>query len=1821
MLEAGVVLEGMAPKALAKEFKAVAKAMKSKEDAVKLSALERVAGDVRYLTEGGCLAPLLEAVAPKKKSLEFSKTAIDGLLRFLETKPAEPPQSLPAVLALKALLESEGHLDALQVLSNLLVYKDEIKKVKEVKIKVKKGEPIPEPEPPAIEPDSALSVELRSSSLKAVYSFAAALDFLPAYLPDEVVLALKRAFAKIPDLASNLCAVVLGVRGNPGGFDSPSLVDRLSAGGEDVALVTQEGVHALASLALVARHGPPSQVLQVVMSSGVLDALPSLTSANESLSLHCTLLLDVLSLDAQGLQFVISPPTLGLLLVTAEAAAAAASSSRSRTAELATVVKTFTLIAEQADGSVFEVDDTVTRLVAAVTAAMMNPAVWTLCQAPDGYPYNVPLWELVNACCILLGSLGKVGTKVREASYAAGGVTALLSVLQQSVAICGTPVAPLAAAGPVPFPDLDTEKIRRVNNLRRVAEQAVLFLLTEQSDNASPLQRWVTCAQFSTDDALFGPEAAVPFPSGAVLALVGAEGDDDLNNRGARIIAALLQSSQDPAALMGRLDLGAAGASKLSAVVQARVGTALELLAVQPAGEVPIENGEAPAADIVTEPPLPLPASATVDVLVCQPVEALYHALCALEPLLLQSSEMVNVFASQERIAALAALLAAAGPTALSGAGAGGTQEAIARLSDPRLLSWVPTQLSAEGDAAKATLLELRPLILDILAVVAGADAKYRTFDGEVPPAADAPLPSSTSPSSEQALSVCNLCSNVVSATIMRSAQFVLSPQGIVLSTPAATFDLSVLVLDSALRLQHAMGSCGQAGTLVSLQALADAGFADSAEQQEDVVAAMRLLRAFLAQYPVATPATSEGEAEASVPGSLPPGFAYAAPTSFADTVDFFDASTIPTSAKLLQTPSLWPIVTLCAPLVGVVANPRHSSTTVAHAVEALDSLCRSPLLLDVAQPVVLDAVSAVVLSLGGGVALLGACGAFGTLAAAHAKESGQALAAFLLSRGANRESFWSEHAATETAEGERVPGADPSAGPGAALWTSLLQVVSNDLHGRSSNATVLTTATQSLLPSLAVQVLSNGADANLADAAGMSPLMYALVLGQEPVVAALVNSKKCRIDAVDAQGNPALIYAFLSLRPDDLQATFAGPCPHDAEEGSIISLLGAAPFAPLLVAAKVDLLVADVRGNSPLLLALGMASKDVLLGGYRISVASSSYSPQTPRTDTTATAALLLQAGASVNFCNRRCITPLHLAAARGHVEMIDLLLRSGAWPNALDLHGYLPLHYLAAACPEGAVESASRLLTGCSDHPLRRLAFDDQRTGKSDEDKILVDIGATFSDIFTAALDPLSIRTARHSALSVFLLPADNGMNVLHLALASAQLQDEIFAPFLVGDKDQRLALGVWLASYPPVDALPQLFRQVDASGFSVLHAAALLLQGLTPVRQLTPAEQRSKRVKYYASLELHLLDKVFSHGDAAALSGLSLRLAPGVPSLPTAGWSALHAAIAADNSDLVKALLARGADVVGAYAFVHFTAATNAGVAVVDAVVSAASQSANFQALLNSVAHSGNPECEIVARPLTIAARRGNASALQALVGCLKVDPNLRDEATGTTAVHDIVERSDLSALDAVAVAADRIDLLVEGPHGTTSVDVAIEGKDLPVLERLLSMRRNDVVERVLFQRGCVESLLCTAERENIRLATECGFVSSVKQEGERATATGPVEEEKAELSSPRQQDEQEEAAVANGRGGLGDEETKEVCEEATDLLNQKEERLMVPLPVADVADAEPRIVSAHDLKLLQESDDLVLVLMRAVNGLVGPDVHAHHCFYEGRLYRDL
>ena len=111
--------------------------------------------------------------------------------------------------------------------------------------------------------------------------------------------------------------------------------------------------------------------------------------------------------------------------------------------------------------------------------------------------------------------------------------------------------------------------------------------------------------------------------------------------------------------------------------------------------------------------------------------------------------------------------------------------------------------------------------------------------------------------------------------------------------------------------------------------------------------------------------------------------------------------------------------------------------------------------------------------------------------------------------------------------------------------------------------------------------------------------------------------------------------------------------------------------------------------------------------------------------------------------------------------------------------------------------------------------------------------------------------IKAVRLSEQGALECSSTDGLNLLHLCMASTALQLEPFTMYLTGGKCERVNLLEHLLSKP----CTSLVSGVDCYGMTVMHAASLLFTGLTPPRILTDKEMRPKKGVVYLSVEQRL------------------------------------------------------------------------------------------------------------------------------------------------------------------------------------------------------------------------------------------------------------------------------------------------------------------------------------------------------------------------------
>ncbi|MEP3280006.1 MAG: ankyrin repeat domain-containing protein [Stappiaceae bacterium] len=203
------------------------------------------------------------------------------------------------------------------------------------------------------------------------------------------------------------------------------------------------------------------------------------------------------------------------------------------------------------------------------------------------------------------------------------------------------------------------------------------------------------------------------------------------------------------------------------------------------------------------------------------------------------------------------------------------------------------------------------------------------------------------------------------------------------------------------------------------------------------------------------------------------------------------------------------------------------------------------------------------------------------------------------------------------------------AAGKGSRDVASLLLKAGADLHHRDLNgATPLLRAARNGRRRMVRLLLKHGADPNSGDNNGVSPLMAAAFNGDLRMVGVFSKIVK-DVDAQDKDGKVALIYAAGRAFPDIVE--------HLLEAGSAAD---------------------GVWGNelTPLMWAAGHAN-------------------DAPSSDGIKVVTLLSDAGVDINRRDNRGRTALMIAATRGHTEMIEFLLKSGADRALTDKKGLTAL------------------------------------------------------------------------------------------------------------------------------------------------------------------------------------------------------------------------------------------------------------------------------------------------------------------------------------------------------------------------------------------------------------------------------------------------------------------------------------------------------------------------------------------------------------------
>ena len=1940
-----------------------------------------------------------------QKTMDVSKICLEQLLKFLDSKQDES-----IISSLQLTISSESSLEVLKVLSDACNFREEIKKPK--KKKLPKNAP---PEEEVVILEDPMYESLRRYALKCVYCIIRTLHGQPKKLKD-----LQKATALVPDLLQNMCQVITMIKNN------------ITNENSDIrAKATQDIIYALMILVFLLRHNP--EAIVQFTKTDLLASLRDL-SKEKKLTMYCIQLLELLSTTKEGLVVLNSTDNQTLLsdllsraaeelhhAATEEANTAAPNAKdkgkkeapkkgalevvedpmdkldwiavpvhRSALVAIKLICKIYITIGSQLN-AVIDLE-VVKHVATIVSKTILSPTAYEVARSSLQAPLDEPLHDCVDAMSIAIGTLGALSGEVRQVTYQAGALSSVLTVLLNSRTIVAGPPPTAAPAGgkqatpvveaPALTPEKQAEQDLRLVQLRRVAEKTVLNLVTESLE--SPLDdteaghvshgihlpvRWTSCFARKSDDEAF--DAADASLAAKLVDLLSVSNDDDLTNRGVRVLASILHGHHHPVELIESKGLHKTLIAPLAKIVQLRGSTLLTTemesdirLACAAVAEAAAQTAAAAEAaalpeeekvDEVTEgiKSVTLEDSniagagevdiqhvtedsaievANADVLIPSVAETFFLALSIVELFLMATPETVNAFANTERIEVLSNLIRALGPVSHS-AVVGGVSEKLnefeAVLHDPRRHNWSSLNPSSYCDNVL-----VRPLIFDVLALIASAGQKYRTYEGALPAPPCEPVPPSQSPCEEAALITCKGTADACCAVLLSQSQFrwTSSPSGVHLNLQPCNSTRSLVqpVQDAALSLLRAIASCGARGVAGALTAIATSGFrfittgmqgidVSNVDNVDFTEALKRLLQMRCAMKDLAlfiNQTVHTETVEVNLSTLLPAGYAWKCPTFFDEVFPVNDVLTM--QNYLPENRQIWPLVVFCGAFIGTLSSPATAQSSAALTLEALSAAVRLPVLEDHSQSVVTDAISAVFLSMGGGVAISGLLGRFGNIHT-DTKPAGEQLAYFLFNRGHSREVFWADWEATHREEvildpktGKPIPKKDdkktkdpkaekkkdpkapadvpsaipdmelnfestgefpdPNHGPSRELWVKLLDVFADDLHEICPVSSSLISSVQGLQMDMAVFLINQGAAVNYSDGTNHTALMYALLLNEEAVVEALMT-KNADFDLIDKERNPTVKYAILSLGCADIDSVLAGHNHQTADEGAAsIEVFGRPTLLHTLLNSSMDFNVAGPRGLSPIMLALGLGDLTVMIGGYRLHIVNASYnSPDASLEQVYLDVEGLIKDGADVNFCNVDGLVPLHIAAARGDVKLMESLLNHGAEANAVDYAGYLPLHYLAACCPEAAIESFDILLKATSYRHLQRTEFYDFRTGVAPEEKNRIELERYMTQAFKEAKSPSVISKKRLNPAEILHVCTDANMNILKLCFSAPVLyeDDRILKQFIQKDKTRRmdLALHIIQTTEKIHQTANDLLTHTDeVTNFTTLHAASLLFQGMTPQIFLTEREKRAKRVRKFISNEARLLDYFYQCVDSAVFNATC---SIPVKDFKLEKWTLMHPAVYWDNAELASCLLEKGFHMENTE-MIHFMAqyCPTASEALVKVLMEAATGSAQSKALLNETASS----TETTARPLHLAVRTCNLHLVRALAACVKVDLNAVDEVSKKTALHEACESGDLDLVHAFLPGADRLDLFAGSNNAAeagslrTPLNVALEGMHINIVQELIHMRKNDVIQQLLQissntsapsqsvspedplpedTAATAATLLYALEKQNAELAKKLGLDLPPLQQPP-VTAAGASQKEKETLDENalsgskhgsekplRQISETLSDADETADKQLGEEEEEniETTRQESDQVEPMESSeevisTVIEAPFEDLDVIEQSATGGKALKdkkrnsiSFYKSNEVLRVLIDLVNssGIVGEGDHFHPYYYQGEL----
>lgn len=461
----------------------------------------------------------------------------------------------------------------------------------------------------------------------------------------------------------------------------------------------------------------------------------------------------------------------------------------------------------------------------------------------------------------------------------------------------------------------------------------------------------------------------------------------------------------------------------------------------------------------------------------------------------------------------------------------------------------------------------------------------------------------------------------------------------------------------------------------------------------------------------------------------------------------------------------------------------------------------------------------------------------------------------------------------------------DPNHGPNGNHWKSLLDLSYDNIISKSKNSNLLINSILNDQLEVSKLLINQNIDVNFQDFYGRSALMYALLFNLEELTKLLLD-RDALVNLIDNSSIPTLFYSLCTNSFDSIKDNVFLP------KNTFSSLYGTFPLLDLLLhhnplsnnentlgGGPIDLHVTDSNGYSSLFFSLGIGKIDVIIYEKTFTFLNSAY--YVKEYDVAPLFVKLYNAGANLDLCSKEGVVPLHLVSCVGDYDLVEFILSHGGTANPLDSELLHPIHYVLSSCPKNVEQIFNLLLTKGNNREFKQMIFNNDRDNKTFIEKESLEIDNFFS-LFEDVSLPKILTESRNIISDLLLMKSSKNKNEVspifcafagNYFLKGHNNFDQLHEHVLLQDEQTNSSSDFYktrrsnlvkliLDKASEASCLISLINHQSYNNLNIIHAASLLFQGLTPRKELTPEQIRCKRIKYYESIELNILDIIYNN-----------------------------------------------------------------------------------------------------------------------------------------------------------------------------------------------------------------------------------------------------------------------------------------------------------------------------------------------------------------------